>query len=137
MGYKSPMITIDSTRIIYFDVDETLLLWDWRKWNPKGDKIIDIGTPGSAGIHRIAALPHERHIVLLKQFRARGFTIVVWSQGGAQWAKAAVEALHLTDFVHLAISKPNWICDDLSAKHFMPDNIYLHPTDPDKDKEGR
>jgi hydroxymethylpyrimidine pyrophosphatase-like HAD family hydrolase len=85
------MQVIKSHRIVYFDVDDTLVIWDWKSIDPEGKGLLQIADPNSS--HMELVLPHERHIALLKQFKARGHTVVVWSQGGWDWASSVVKSL--------------------------------------------
>ena len=126
------MKVIKSHRTIFYDVDDTLVIWNWKAVDPEGSGLIAIRDTQSN--HTEHLLPHQRHIELLKQFKARGHTIVVWSQGGWQWAETVVRALGLEKLVDIVISKPDWYVDDLPASAFMGGNIYKHPTDPSKDK---
>jgi hypothetical protein len=125
------MKTIRATRLVCFDVDDTLVLWDWRELDPEGKDLIDIKSP-NAGTS-ISVLPHKRHIELLKQFKVRGHTVIVWSQGGHEWAEAVCIALGIENCVDFAMDKPNWYVDDLNASAWMKSPVYLHPTDPTKD----
>ena len=127
------MHVVESSKIIYCDVDDTLIIWDFadEAYDPKD--LITV-TDAASGTSK-AVLPHKRHINLLREFKTRGHTVVVWSQGGWEWAKAAVIALHLEDIVDLVVAKPDWFIDDLPAKAFMGKNVYLHPSDPSKDNK--
>lgn len=115
-----------------FDVDDTLVIWDWKAVDPEGKGLIKIQDPNSG--HTELVLPHERHVKLLKQFKARGHTVVVWSQGGWDWASIVVKSLGLESVVDFCMSKPDWYVDDLPAVAFMGNNIYKHPTDKAQDK---
>ena len=126
------MKTIKSHRSVFFDIDDTLIIWDWKNISPDGVGLVDITDPMSG--HTECVLPHERHIKLLKQFKARGHTVVVWSQGGWAWAENVVKALELQDLVDVVMSKPDWYVDDLPSTAFMGSNIYKHPIDPEQDK---
>jgi hypothetical protein len=128
------MKVIPSTKIVYFDVDDTLVMWEWRQFDPEGKSLIQITDPISGFTEYV--MPHSRHIELLKRFKVRGHTIVVWSQGGYAWAEAVVKALDLESAVDLCMTKPDWYVDDLPSSAFMRSPVYLHPTDPTKDKRS-
>jgi len=123
---------IRSSRIVMIDVDDTLVIWDWKPFDPHGENLISIENPEAKCAELV--MPHSRHIQLLRQFKARGHTVVVWSQGGFAWAESVVKALGIENLVDFVMDKPNWYIDDLPAEAFMRLPIYLHPTDPDKDK---
>lgn len=102
---------------MFIDVDDTLVLW--RPVRPD-DWTICLPNYGDVAVH-------EGHVNSLKQHHARGHTVVVWSQGGAAWARSVVEALGLEDYVDLVMSKPRWFYDDKPSNYFMPevDRVYL------------
>ena len=126
------MQVIDSSRIIMFDVDDTLVIWDWKDLNPDGIGLVSIENPDAKCSELV--MPHNRHIQLLRQFKARGHTVVVWSQGGHAWAASVCRTLGIDHMVDLVMDKPSWYVDDLPCEAFMKLPIYLHPTNPLKDK---
>lgn len=128
------MQVIKSTKTYYCDVDETLLLFNSVDMYPQ-EALVAITDPAS-GI-TTHAFPHKRHIELMRQMKARGYTVVVWSAGGHEWAARAVRALGIEKMVDVVIGKPDWFCDDLPASSYMKKPIYLHPTDPLKDERAQ
>ena len=115
-----------------FDVDDTLVIWDWKAINPDGIGLVSIHNPDGACSELV--MPHSRHIKLLSQFKARGHTVVVWSQGGHAWAESVCKTLGIDHMVDICMDKPNWYVDDLPAEAFMRAPIYLDPINPLKDK---
>lgn len=114
------MKVIESTKSVFFDVDDTLVIWQFD--DDEKNLAIDFGVrPGITEM----AVPNEYHIKLLKEFAARGHTVVVWSAGGWEWAKHVVEVLGLEKYVDLVMSKPDWYIDDKPANYFMGNPIYL------------
>lgn len=127
------MIVIPCKQTTFVDVDDTLVMWNATPEQLEKDGV-DFECPGS--MHDIdndgnpewspswtaRLLPHKKHIEQIKKHKMRGHTIIVWSQGGFDWAAAVVKALKLEDFVDLVISKPTWMYDDLPAAGFMPKN---------------
>lgn len=126
------MKVIEASRLVMFDVDDTLVIWDWKEINPDGIGLISINNPDGKCSELI--MPHERHIKLLSEFKARGHTVIVWSQGGSAWAASVCKTLGIDHLVDYAMDKPNWYVDDLPASAWMKNPVYLHPTDPTKDK---
>ena len=49
----------------------------------------------------------------MREFKARGHYVIVWSQGGWEWAEAVVKALGLEDLVDEVKTKPQWMVDDI------------------------
>ena len=126
------MQVIKSSRIVMFDVDDTLVIWDWKAINPDGVGLVYIRNPD--GNCEELVMPHDRHIRLLRQFKARGHTVVVWSQGGHAWAENVCKILGIDSIVDIVMDKPNWYVDDLPCEAFMKSPIYLDPLDKSKDK---
>lgn len=114
------MQVIESEQIVYYDVDDTLVLW-FSGCDPS--EKIDIKNPYYG--YNMSLKPHKRHIDLLKDHKARGSTIIVWSASGYQWAEAVVKALNLESYVDFVQSKPVKFVDDLSASEILGIRIYL------------
>lgn len=84
--------------IIGCDVDGTLV---------RRKKLNDLGNENYTGRHLYIVNPydkqnygyiaHEAHIELLRQYKGRGFYIIVWSANGVGHAKSVVDALGLGD----------------------------------------
>ena len=129
------MQVIKSNRIVYFDVDDTLILWDWKELGIEDVAGLVAVVDENSGVAEYG-LPHHRHIHLMRQFKARGHTVVVWSQGGWNWAERAVKALGIENLVDVIIDKPNWYVDDLHANAYMERPVYLDPMNPLKDKRA-
>jgi phosphoserine phosphatase len=110
------VITLDSDNVVFYDVDETLVMWH-------KEKEIEIIDPYDK--QTLFLKPHKRHIKLLKDHKTRGRTIVVWSAGGYQWAQRVVETLGLTKYVDLVMTKPSCFIDDLPAQEVLVNRIYL------------
>lgn len=113
------MIVIPCNQPTFFDVDDTLVMWGYAGLPVDGAIEIEC-----RGIKQYVT-PHKKHIEQLKAHRARGHTIIVWSQGGWEWAAAVVKALNLEKFVDLVIEKPQWAYDDLPASVFMPQSKWM------------
>lgn len=104
---------------VFFDVDDTICLWYNNKKNPTKDLLCPYyGTLESF-------VPHEAHIQAIKDHKAKGDTVIVWSQGGSEWAKAAVDALELHDYVDIIMSKPGKYYDDLDSVHWMANRTWI------------
>jgi hypothetical protein len=95
-------------RFCYFDVDDTLILYDLEAY-PKLPQIT-ITDPYDGSTRRFAI--HTKHVEWLEKMSKRGETIVVWSAGGVKWANAVVIALGITRFVNFVLAKPDTIYDD-------------------------
>jgi FMN phosphatase YigB (HAD superfamily) len=118
------MQVINKENVIFFDVDDTLVLWD-EKHRAQGTFLVRITDPYDN--KTVWLTPHQPHIKLLKNHFARGTVIVVWSQGGFAWAEAVVKALGLEDYVHFVMSKPRAYVDDLPTTSWMTERIFIKP----------
>lgn len=128
------MIVLPSDQTVFCDVDDTLVLWSPTQEQSDSSGIW-IECPGSYALidgelvtspsWKQKLVPHSKHVEQLKQHKARGHTVVVWSAGGWEWARAVVEALGLQQYVDLVISKPTWCYDDLPPNEYMPKSIWI------------
>ena len=113
------MKVLESELLAFFDVDDTLVLWGMEQ-DPRVVPFVD---PHDQNEHLL--VPHERHIKLLRDFKDRGYMIIVWSGGGYQWAETVVKTLGITDFVDFVMTKPTKYIDDLCADEILGSRIYL------------
>ena len=102
------MIVIKSDKVIFFDIDETLV-----QEHPNAD--ITISCEGYTTQVKVIQENFNRIIY----HKARGQTIAVWSNSGYKWAAAVVLALGLTNEVDLVISKPWGYYDDLDSSKWL------------------
>lgn len=119
------MQTINSSKLILCDIDETLV--STTNWGeaPEGCRFILF--------NNIMFFVHTRHITLLQEFKARGFTIILWSAGGSDWARMVAESLYLNHCVDFIMDKPSWYIDDKTSENFMGERIFLDLKDKTKD----
>lgn len=103
---------------VFIDVDDTLIMW---KYPEHWDDTIKISTYGDVS-YEVA--PHRGHIEVIKQFKARGHNVVIWSAGGSNWAKAVVDALKLNRYVNAIMPKPFWYYDDLEVDEWIGKRYY-------------
>lgn len=105
---------------IYFDVDDTLVIWGKVK---EGEKCVIVTDPYDGSQHYLK--PHLGHLKILRDRKARGATIHVWSAGGWQWAQAVIKALNIEQYVDFVLSKPTMYVDDLEAHEILGERLYL------------
>lgn len=102
------MNVVNASNVVYFDVDETLILWD----APPENKTLAINAWGIT----VNVAPSAETITRLVQHKAQGHYVVVWSQAGHEWAHAVLDGLKLIDYVNVCMTKPKWMYDDLSPQ---------------------
>lgn len=112
------MIVLKDRPTVFFDVDDTLVMWNFPAEKDKTD-IITFTYEGRAERLKI----HPEHIEAIKKYKIRGHNVVVWSQGGSDWAKAVIEACGLQEFVDIIVPKPAWFYDDLSGAKVLTDSM--------------
>lgn len=115
------MKLIKVTKLVCFDVDDTLCLWA-----PTQEQLAERGIPfkylnSFDVVVEAKIVPHQVHIEHLKRHKMRGHTVFLWSAGSGEWAYEAGLALGLDEYVDYAMGKPDWIYDDKNAEDFMPD----------------
>lgn len=121
------MHVANSDMVANIDVDDTLILWDDLCFNGlpanvKNRTKVVCPYDGTATWHKV----HKRHVMFLKKLKARGYTIVVWSAAGTQWAEAVVKALELEDWVDWVQAKPQKVIDDLvDSREIIGEPFYL------------
>lgn len=115
------MKTIENEMIVMVDVDDTLLMW--KDHTQPGDNKIAVTDPYDNAT--VFLVPHQKHIDQIRKWHGRGFSVIVWSAGGVQWAKAAVAALKLEPYVDLVMTKPSKFVDDLPANQILGTPVYL------------
>lgn len=113
---------INNENVRPFDVDGTLVIHDYKKYDIKTVEVFEPATKRfvTMGIH-------EPMIQLLKEERYRGNFILVWSRAGKQWADNVVMALGLEDQVHLVMTKPLVYFDDIDVSEWLKDRVFLPP----------
>ena len=114
------MQVFNTDQMVPFDCDDTLVMW----YLEDKSKNIPIEDPYIKGMINYVT-PHQKHIELIKKYKARGFTVVVWSAGGVEWAHAVVKALQLEEFVDAVFTKPSRYVDDLKCELWMGNRVYI------------
>lgn len=117
---------IDNENVAFFDIDDTLILHPHSDIDPNQYK--DLGylkLRDSYEKGHFYAKPSKIHIKLLKDYRARGFHVVVWSGNGHKHALNVIEQLGLVEYVHTIMTKPRSYIDDLQCQEWMGAHLYL------------
>lgn len=115
------MKIIESELVMMCDVDDTLVMWGPQY--STSAKCVFVSNPHDGERSRL--VPNKGNIKILKDRKARGSFIVVWSAGGYAWAQAVVEALDLEKYVDLIMTKPHAYIDDKQAEDIMGERIYI------------
>ena len=103
------MILLNFESTVLVDIDETLVCWSKTYRKPGKGKIAFVDPYTKETVY---LTPHKPHIRLVKQWKGRGFGIVVHSMAGVQWANTVLRVLELTKYVDVVMSKATRHLDD-------------------------
>lgn len=127
---KEPVINTND-KVVSFDVDDTLVMWDADCNQPGEGKIAVLDPYQSAGYGEVPIYiyltPHEKHIQKLKGYARSGFYIIIWSMGGGEWARNVADALKLTEYCDLISGKPVYLYDDMPLNEAFGERKYFQP----------
>lgn len=85
---KPPPLFFAHEKLVAFDCDDTLVMWDDSadNYTPDANKLAVVDPYLSAGYtgepRYVYLTPHKKHIQKLKGYKRTGFTVIVWSMGG-------------------------------------------------------
>lgn len=106
---------------VVVDVDNTLIIHGFNSLTPNTTLIVN---PNDGAKHYVKI--HQRHVELIRQYRARGMYVTVWSNNGVDWAEAVVKAINLEDYVHEVSTKPiKHLDDQSSADSIVGSRVYI------------
>lgn len=108
--------------VTFWDIDDTLVMHE--KPMNSIDEVMVKDPLGNSEIRLRKNLPMIR---LMKEEKARGATVIVWSRGGFQWAENVIKALKLDGYVTLIMSKPLAYFDDKPVESWLKYRVYLDP----------
>lgn len=106
------MDVIANYRVIFSDVDDTLITSHPIE-GETGAPIYIV-----KDLYTLVRYPIIRHVTMLQEMKAKGNTIIVWSQSGYDWCEDIVKALALEPYVDYCMTKPVVYIDDLDARHW-------------------
>lgn len=119
---KKPLSIQDP--VIWVDVDDTLVLWNTPSDYPGPTVWLSLGLFYTGDKLKRSFAINTRLVSLIKKYSG---TVVVWSQGGVEWAEMVVKALELEAYVDLVITKPFVLYDDLASSRWMPEPRCILP----------
>ena len=118
------MFKLPQARVVTFDVDDTMLMWEPEKYEHTPEELLCF-TDEYGQWH---LLPHVNHVMFMRKLKQQGYGIVLWSAAGTDWAEKAAEMLKIEDLVDVCMSKPEFAVDDLlEAKRIIKSVIWLDP----------
>lgn len=125
------MFVLKGDNTIFFDVDNTLILWNCDPQDPRtiwipSLKVDGVNENGTVSYEHVPVIPHEKHLLMIKRHKQLGNTVVVWSKSGPEWARNIVEYFGLSGYVDLVCGKPCVVYDDLKPDQFLTDCRFLN-----------
>lgn len=94
-------------KVVCFDVDETLIYWFYDE-----DRV-DVGEIFIGDtLYQFNEIELER----LRNFYNSGYEVIVWSQGGKDWAESVCVECDVYEFVDSYMTKPSFMIDDISPE---------------------
>jgi hypothetical protein len=109
---------IKGYKTCYVDCDQTLVMDNLSEYKP--EEIFEIQYTN--GPVRVVA--NRKNINLLTLFYKLGYTIIIWSKTGSDWATLVGEALGVDDMVSAYLSKPLFYIDDKDASEWIGERRY-------------
>lgn len=104
------MQVINNELLVSFDVDGTLITECYESDLQPIDGYFKMVCPYTGKNKVIKS--HKAHVKYLIEHKARGYTVIVWSNGGNRHATAVVKALGLESYVDYVMNKFSKSFDD-------------------------
>lgn len=117
--------TLKFDNVAYFDVDDTLLIYQKDLSSDRYHELFELSIPGRELFTAMVA-PHHEHVQRVKEHKAWGNGVVVWSRSGYEWAEAAVKALGLEQYVDVCLAKPMYYYDDKPCCKILGEHRFLN-----------
>jgi hypothetical protein len=116
------MLTIKSDKVVFIDCDQTLVDWS-------ASEIKEVLTPVTINNQGYESMVYvnQKNVNLAIKLRKMGYTLIVWSQSGHDWAEAVAKAVGLQEHVTACMSKPRYYVDDLPCEKWMGQRIWRDP----------
>lgn len=114
-------VTVDNIKTLYSDVDDTLAMHNLSDYAVEEHISIDY-THGPMVI-----VPNKKNINLLTKFYKLGYTIILWSKTGGDWAQLVGKAIGIDHMVTLYVSKPMFLLDDKEFGEWIGPRLWRDP----------
>ena len=111
---------VKSDKMIYVDCDDTLVMWDLSKYP-------DLRTVELSCYGPVTLRVNDKNVNLVKKLAKLGYSIVVWSQTGWEWAEAVSKAVGIAEHSVLYLTKPRYHLDDLPSSAWCGDRLWRDP----------
>lgn len=120
------MLVIKNEMVDPYDLDGTLIIHESMANVPNTERVaVEDPVTGNYIIVRI----NRPMVRLLRESKARGAYVIVWSRGGFQWAVNTIKALGLEAHVDQVMSKPMAYFDDTPVDKWLPYRVMIQPNE--------
>ena len=112
---------IESHKVVMCDVDDTLVLWDKSEYSHIPSITVKYAGKTSE------VIVNQKNVNLLIKLVKLGYTVIVWSATGYDWAETIVKAIGIEKEVTMCMSKPRYYIDDKDSKLWIGERLYRDP----------
>lgn len=122
------MVKTNSELQVAFDVDMTLILHGQESPDQFAPGMIRVQDPYDNKIKYL--MSHVKHVKLLKDYKIRGYHVVIWSANGGDWAEAIARAIfgeEVDKYVDEVRTKFIKHVDDLPSDKILGERVWIDP----------
>lgn len=105
--------------VAWVDIDNTLAMWKEPTVNAPGKITVEYGG------RDLFLTPHQPNIDLIKEYKNRGYFVIIHSANGFAHATRVIRALGLEDTIDLIMTKNIKVVDDKHPADWMGALVYL------------
>lgn len=116
------MQVLKNELVVFTDIDDTLVIWTDKPFEPSEGSVKIVDPYDQSPLYLV---PHTRHIKLLADYKARGYTVIAWSANGYAYVETVIKTLGIESTIDIAMSKPGKYMDDLHAKDILGQRVYI------------
>ena len=114
---KTPL---KSDKVVVVDCDDTLVMWDLSRYPDL--PTIELDCWGAVKLR-----VNPKNVNLVRKLAKLGYTIIIWSQTGWEWAEAVAKGVGLYEEASMFLTKPRYHVDDLPSSVWMGPRLWRHP----------
>lgn len=131
MTESSMAIKIPEGRMVFTDIDDTLILWDSLKeaklFDEMGREDLESVIIKSPSGFEVRARIYAPNIEKIKKLKLCGYIVVAWSMGGSNWAEAVCKGIGMDPYVDAYLTKPRYYFDDMPVATWIGKRRFINP----------
>lgn len=117
---------LKSHKVVTVDCDDTLVMWNISEYPTLPRIELDLCGPAILAVN-------QKNVNLVTKLAKLGYTIIVWSQTGWDWAETVCTKLGIDPIVSLYLTKPRYYVDDLESHVWMGERLWRDPVTGEND----